>query len=188
VLDDGSAVVRLSSDLHQQDVFAPSNWASLSAADLDLGSVSPTLVSGGLVFEIGKAGDGYVLDAGHLGGVGGQLAGSHVCNGAYGATAVQGEVVFVPCRDGLVAIRVSRTGITVLWRGPPTVAGSPIVAGGMVWMMSVAGDLYELDEATGAQRYRAHVGKPQTHFPSAAAALGQLYVVDGLHVVSFRGV
>ena len=70
--DDGNAVVRLSPELRQTDVFAPTNWAELNSGDTDLGSVSPTLVPGGLVFQIGKEGVGYLLDGGHLGGIGGQ--------------------------------------------------------------------------------------------------------------------
>jgi outer membrane protein assembly factor BamB len=187
--DDGNAVVRLSPGLTQVDVFAPANWAELSSTDTDLGSVSPTLVGGGLVFQIGKEGVGYLLDGGHLGGIGGQRFSSQVCDSAFGGTAVSGTVVYVPCRDGLVALRVD-TGaplFTTLWKGPSAAAGSPVVAGGWVWAVTLAGDLYGLDQASGAVRFRDHVGHV-SHFPSLAVGAGQLFAVTTNRVIGYSGI
>ena len=52
--DYGDAVLRLSADLRLADWFAPTDWAALNAADADVGSVSPSLLDGGLVFQAGK--------------------------------------------------------------------------------------------------------------------------------------
>ena len=54
--------------------FAPTIWAALNAADLDLGSTQPVMVPGGGAFIVGKSAVGYLLNATHLGGIGGQLA------------------------------------------------------------------------------------------------------------------
>jgi outer membrane protein assembly factor BamB len=184
--DDGNAVVRLSPDLHQQDVFAPANWVDLNNGDSDLGSVSPTILPGGRVFQIGKEGVGYLLSAGRLGGVGGQLFSAPVCNGAFGGTAVSGDRVFVPCRDGLVAVDATGTRLTVAWRHGGG-AGSPVVAGGVVWMVDLGGRLWGFDQATGRVRASQPVG-PVTHFPSLAVGGGQLFVASGTRIVSYRGV
>jgi outer membrane protein assembly factor BamB len=188
--DVGNAVVRLTPDFRLADVFAPANWAELNSSDTDLGSVSPTLVAGGIVFQIGKEGIGYLLDAGHLGGIGGQRFSSQVCSSAFGGTAVSGTVVYVPCRDGLVALRVD-TGaslrFTTTWRGPSTTAGSPVVAGGRVWFVDLTGDLYGLDQATGAVRFRDHLGDVG-HFPSLGVGTAQLFAVTTNHVVAYSGV
>ena len=71
--DGSEAVVRLTPDLVRRDIFAPSDWVHLNRTDLDLGSVGPTPLDDGRVFQVGKEGIGYLLNAGRLGGVGGQL-------------------------------------------------------------------------------------------------------------------
>jgi outer membrane protein assembly factor BamB len=186
--DDGNSVVRLSPGLQQQDVFAPANWAALSASDADLGSVSPTLVAGGVVFQVGKEGVGYLLSASHLGGIGGELFSDRVCNAAFGGTAVSGSRVFVPCRDGLVALDVgSGPRFSVAWRHQGAGAGSPVVAGGVVWVVDTDGRLWGLDEATGDVRASENLG-PVTHFPSLAAGGGRLFAPTGSRIVSYRGV
>jgi outer membrane protein assembly factor BamB len=187
--DDANAVVRLSPDLHQEDVFAPVNWASLSATDTDLGSVAPTLLPGGMVFQVGKEGVGYLLNGDHLGGVGGQMYSAQVCGGpAYGGTAVVGSSVYVPCRDGLVDVEVSGPRFAVGWRTASFPAGSPVVAGGEVWVVSVIGTLYGFDPRTGAERYRDQVGEEVTHFPFLAAGGGELFIPTGNHLVAYTGV
>jgi outer membrane protein assembly factor BamB len=187
--DDGNAVVRLTPDLRQADVFAPTNWAQLNSSDTDLGSVSPTLLPGAIIFQIGKEGVGYLLDARHLGGVGGQRFSAPVCDSAFGGTAVNATVVYVPCRDGLVALRVDTgpPGFATLWRGPSTAAGSPIIAGGRVWVVTLTGDLYGLDQATGAVRFQDHIGDV-SHFPSLAVAAGELFAVTTNRVIGYSGI
>jgi polyvinyl alcohol dehydrogenase (cytochrome) len=186
--DDGNAVVRLSADLRQQDVFAPADWVALNNSDNDLGSVSPTLLPGGLVFQIGKAGVGYLLRAARLGGVGGQLFAASVCDGAFGGTAVAGNRVFVPCRDGLVALDVGQgPRFSVAWRTHGAAAGAPVVAGGVVWMVDTGGRLLGLDQSTGRVRDSVDLG-PVTHFPSLAVGGRQLFAATGTRIVSYRGV
>lgn len=123
--DFGNSVIKLSSDLRKVvDWFAPSNWADLDDSDIDLGSVGPSVLSGNYnfvsdegknhnnnttesseVFQIGKEGIGYLLNGEKLGGIDGQIFSAHVCDkGAYGGTAYAAPYLYVPCREGLVAL------------------------------------------------------------------------------------
>jgi hypothetical protein len=180
--DEGSSVLRLAADLRRLDAFAPSDWAELSRSDADLGSLSPTLLTGGLVFQAGKAGVGYLLDAAHLGGVGGQRFSGQVCGAAFGATASRAPWVYVPCVDGLVALRVA-TGpspaFRVAWRSARFNAGPPIVAGGAVWTLDQdSGTLLAFDPASGRERGRVHVGLA-AHFAAPSAAGGLVLIATG---------
>src|SRR4029077_4823679 len=65
--DYGNSVVRLTATLGLADSWAPKDWKPLNAGDVDIGSSSPVLLSGNRVFQIGKAGVGYLLAADHLG-------------------------------------------------------------------------------------------------------------------------
>lgn len=186
--DQGDAVIELTPALSVVATFAPDNWQQLDQDDLDLGSTSPTLV-GGQLFQVGKQGVGYLLDPADLGGVGGQKYSAPVCSGpAFGATAVDGSTVFVPCRSGLVALRFGPgPTFTTAWTQPAIVPGSPVVAGGAVWVVSHQGMLDEVDEQTGAIVASQVVGIGATSFPSLAVAGGNLYVPAGNMVVSFAG-
>ena len=85
-----NAVVHLSRDLQQVDYYAPSDWASLSSRDADVGSTGPTMLDTGQVLQVGKRGDGYLLQADHLGQIGGEVFQASVCSGAYGEAAHSG--------------------------------------------------------------------------------------------------
>jgi outer membrane protein assembly factor BamB len=71
--DFGNSVIRLSPDLAMVDWFAPNNWQELNRGDIDLGSMGPTLLQGGLVFQAGKEGKGYLLRADNIGHIGGEV-------------------------------------------------------------------------------------------------------------------
>jgi outer membrane protein assembly factor BamB len=165
--DDSDSVTALSPGLRRTGIFAPATWAADNASDLDLGSLSPVLLPGGLVLSVGKRGTGYLLDGTRLGGVGGQLAQGSVCP-AFGGAAVRGTVAYVPCASGgMAAVDTASQRIRVLWRGPAAAAGSPVVGGGAVWVADVdAGHLYQLDPATGHVRQRIALGSPLPHFAS----------------------
>ena len=137
-----------------QATFTPGNFASLSATDRDLGSPAPALLPGGLVFQIGKEGVGYLLHAADLGGIGGQVASGHICNGGFGGTAVDGETVFLSCFTGLYAVRISAgPSLRVSWSAPNVRPGPPTVAGGVVWAVDRGGALLGYSEASGARVY-----------------------------------
>ena len=170
--DLGNSVIKLSPQLQRVDFFAPRDWAVLNGGDVDLGSIGPTLLPDGRVFQIGKGGVGYLLNGGSLGGIGGDIYSADVCAGAFGGTAHTMDTVYVPCSDGLVALLVSPDGqrFSTLWRSPTFDTGPPIVAGGLVWTIDVsAGALVGLDERTGKEVIRHDIGEV-SHFASPAAA------------------
>jgi outer membrane protein assembly factor BamB len=175
--DGSDGVLHLSQDLSSRlDYFAPAEWAAENAADADLGSAGPLLLSDAMVVQVGKDGRVYVLDASKLGGIGHPLASGGPC-AAYGGAAADGNAVFEPCAEGLRRFDVTGTAVTPGWHA--TVTGSPVVAGGAVWALDTdAGTLHAYDEATGANLATAHVGAV-TRFTSPV-------VVPGLALVGTR--
>lgn len=172
--DSSNAVIELSSDLQQvKSYFAPSNWVALNISDTDLGSVGPALMpSLGVVIAIGKDGVAYLLKAGQLGGIGGQVASQHVCSAAFGGTAWSGTTIFVPCTDGLYALSVGSASIGVQWHVRHPAMASPIIAAGAVWAIDVSsGVLYALNPSSGEQLFSTNLGKVH-HFGTPAAIEG----------------
>ena len=105
--DDSDAVLELSPHMHLESIFYPKDWQTLSADDLDLGTGDPVLVDG-FVFQIGKTDIAYLLRQGHLGGEEGEVASLSMCSGdPDGGHAVEGSVVYVPCPNGVTAVKVS---------------------------------------------------------------------------------
>src|SRR5439155_1324419 len=166
--------------------FAPSNWAALNAGDTDLGSTGVALLpSLGRAVVIGKEGVAYLLAAGALGGIGGQVASRRVCSGAWGGSAWLDSTVFVPCADGLYALSVTPTSLSVAWRAPRPSLGSPIVSAGAVWAIEPSsGTLYALNPASGSVLYSTGLGGAQ-HFSTPAATDG--FVVAALFRERQRG-
>jgi outer membrane protein assembly factor BamB len=182
--DGSDSVIALDHTLRRTDFFAPSSWAEDNAHDLDLGSMTPAAV-GSAIFIAGKRGVGYVLDPTHLGGVGGQRTQQDVCK-VFGGAAVNGQALYLPCSDGIRSATVdAATGaVTVGWHGPSGAAGSPVLAGGAVWVVDYDGGLlYLLDPATGQQRARLAIGRAP-HFASPTVARGHGYVGTLTGVVS----
>src|SRR5215470_17245908 len=165
--DQSDSVTALSPDLKRTGVFAPSTWRDDNDNDLDLGSTQPALLPDGMLLADGKRGTAYLLDSAHPGGVGGQIAQAEVCPG-YGAAAVAGSIVYEPCEQGgLAAIDTAGHKIRVLWHGPESAWGSPVVGGGRVWVTDwKTGTLYELDQATGVTRGLLALGTMLPHFSS----------------------
>jgi outer membrane protein assembly factor BamB len=184
--DGSDSVTALTPELNQIGIFAPTDWRMLSADDLDLGSMSPALLSDGRILQVGKSGVGYLLNATHLGGVGGQLAQAPVC-AAYGGAAVSGSTVYVPCLTGLAAVDTAATTVRVLWHGPANVWGSPVVGGGAIWVASPdAGILYELAPGTGQVLHHISVSDQLPHFvsPTLSGSLVLVGTMTGVTAVS----
>jgi outer membrane protein assembly factor BamB len=180
-------VTALSPALKQTGIFAPSSWYHDSQNDLDLGSTQPALLASGMLLADGKSGTAYLISAAHLGGVGGQVAQAPVCP-AYGGASVQGTTVYEPCEQGgMAAISTAGNKIRVLWRGPASAWGSPVVGGGAVWVTDwTAGTLYELNPASGATRYSLRLGTPLPHFSSMSMVSHRAYLgtMDGVVAVA----
>jgi outer membrane protein assembly factor BamB len=181
--DWGNAVIRLSPGLREQSFFAPRNGPALAGSDTDLGSTSPVLLPGRRAFVSGKDGVGYLLTASRLGGIGHPRAARQVCGSApFGAIAYSRGLLYVPCGDGLAAVRSGS--LSRAWR-QPAVSNSAIVAGPGVWAVGNE-TLFQLDPRNGAVRFSASIGSP-ARFASAAAAGGRVFVVAGGRVQAFSG-
>jgi polyvinyl alcohol dehydrogenase (cytochrome) len=186
--DGSDSVIALSPSLQRTGVFAPSNWAQLSADDLDLGSVSPALLSDGQILQVGKSGVAYLVDGAHLGGVGGQLAEKAVCI-AFGGAAVSGTTVYVPCvTSGVTAVDTAGSRIKIVWRSPAAVAGSPVLGGGALWVSAPGnGVLYEVDPATGAVRQHLAIARTLPDFASPSLSGNLVLVGTDTGVVAVSG-
>jgi len=186
--DGSDSVTALSPALKQTGIFAPSSWYHDSQNDLDLGSTQPALLANGMLLADGKSGTAYLVSAAHLGGVGGQVAQAPVCP-AYGAAAVQGSTVYEPCEQGgMAAISTAGNKIRVLWHGPASAWGSPVVGGGAVWVTDwTSGTLYELNPASGAIRYSLRLGTALPHFSSMSMVGNRAYLGTMEGVVAVAG-
>jgi len=192
--DGNNAVWRMPGDLSKpKDSWAPSNWLYLNRNDIDQGSFAPVVMSNGLVFDTGKTGMGFLLREKGLGGIGGQAFSARVCatggpeGGSFGGGAVRGDMVYVPCKDGLAAIRVdpARPSFTVVWRGTQLYPDTPVLAYGDLWTVTSEsgsyrlpwkdGRLWALDPATGAVKTEVALGGVP-HFASPSAAGGRVFV------------
>ncbi len=188
-VDDSDSMLRLSPGLAVQDRFTPTNFAALSAGDLDLGSTAPALLPDGLIFQIGKQGIGYVLDGSRLGGTGGGLASSDLCEGGFGGDAVDDSTVVFSCYTSLRAIEVTPTaGIHILWSVTSYAAGPPIIAGGVVWDVSRAGLLSGFRLSDGKSVFSTTTAPVVTDFPSLSASGSRLIVPEGDKIVSYLGI
>jgi hypothetical protein len=182
--------VRLDPTLNVLDFWAPSNWATLDSTDADLGSSGPLLLPGGLVFQIGKQGVGYLLSASNLGhqGAAPRFQAS-VCSGSFGGGIYAGGVIYVACSNGMHALSVNASAASFSpvsgWSVNASAIGPPIFAGGLVWSAGWGtGVLYGLDPASGATRFSASLGSFH-HFTSPSAGGGRLFVANGDKVTSF---
>lgn len=185
------SVVELSPSLTVEQTFTPTTWPRDNADDLDLGSSPPVLLANGYVLQIGKSQTAYLLHASHLGGVGGQAGEqANLCGGVYGGEAWAAAEVYLPCSNGVEAVRVQpgnpEVPIGVLWSAPES-AGPPIVVGSEVWTISQGGVLYGLDRASGRIETVLPLGSPPAnHFPTPAIGDGLLLATTAHRVVAFR--
>jgi polyvinyl alcohol dehydrogenase (cytochrome) len=185
--DGGDSVTALTPGLRRTGIFAPASWPADNAGDLDLGSTAPGLLGNGTILADGKNGNGYLLNAHHLAGVGSQVAQARVC-AAFGGMATRGTVVYVPCiSGGMAAVDTAGSTIRVLWRGPGGAQGSPVLGGGAVWVPDWnTGVLYQLDPGTGRVRHKISLGSALPHFasPSLSGPLALVGTMNGVVAVS----
>ena len=137
-----------------------------NADDVGLGSQGVALIGTKWAVLGGKSGPVYVLRQGDLGGVGGEVSQQDICK-SFGGAAVQGNVVYLPCIDGVRAVRVDDAGtLHVLWHTDENTAGSPVIGGGRVWALDQAGGvLHALDPKTGKTSARRTSAKPADSRP-----------------------
>jgi outer membrane protein assembly factor BamB len=186
--DYGNSVLRLSPKLKQTGFYRAPNSPQLNQSDTDLGSVGPTLLGGNRMFVIGKEGLGLILSTTQLGGTGGELFSHSVCEpGAFGGLAYLAPFVYVPCSDGLHALRVSGNSFTEAWKAGSSV-GPPIVSGGVVWTIESGGLLQGYAPNSGTQVASVDLGDVPQHFPTPAAGGGRLFAPADTQVIAFAGV
>ncbi len=195
--DCGETVFKLNSTLGYLDSWAPSVWASLNGTDTDLGSIGPAIVgtSGNLVFQTGKNGWGYLLNATALSGngnhIGAEAFSGQVCNAATNQTAANDQVfggvayadpyIYVPCPEGIKALKLAAgPTFSVAWSSSTGFhPGPPIVSGGIVWAVDTnTSTLYGFDATTGQFRFSSSVGS-QTSFSTPAAGQNRVFLADG---------
>jgi hypothetical protein len=184
--DNSDGVLELSPTMQLIQDFAPTSWPSDNASDLDL-STPPVIMGNGLVFDIGKSSTAFVLNQASLGGVGGQLIAQASCYG-HGAASHVGDVVYTGCSGGAEALRVSNSPATLtsLWTSNSGEGGTPIVAGGEVWMIG-GGNLNELNISTGATMAQFSLGAAASSFPSPSAADGLILAPTSNSIKAFAG-
>jgi outer membrane protein assembly factor BamB len=186
--DHSDSVLELSPTLQLLQYFAPINWYQDNSTDADLGSTVPALLPNGFVLQVGKSNTAYLLDANHLGGIGGQVASMPLCTAdPFGGVAISGDTVFDPCGNGITAVLTSTTAtnkMTVLWTTSTGADGPPITAGGLVWTIS-AGTLYGLSPTSGHAVEQASIGGTSNHFPTPAVGDGLLLAPSSDQVHAF---
>ena len=169
---DGEAVIHLNRDLQPTtdpaNYFAPADWQTLDAMDLDLGGTNPMRLGRDgrpYILQLGKDGNAYLLDRANLGGIGGQALVQQVSGGsirgglarwdtAPGTAFVAFSGAGSSCPGGQVGVTVLQitTGpppaISTAWCGSLSGSGSPIVTTSdgtsdrIVWIVGAHGDGY----------------------------------------------
>ena len=186
--DDSDAVIELSPRMQLESIFYPKDWQKLSGDDLDLGTGDPVLV-GGFVFQIGKTDIAYLLRQGQLGGKEGEVASLSMCSGdPDGGHAVEGSVVYVPCPNGVTAVKVLAKPpyLKKLWTDNDDAAGGPIIADGLVWTIA-AHAVHGLNPANGDEVVSISFGKSANHFPTPSVGDGLLLLPGTDQVFAFMG-
>lgn len=146
--DRSDSVTRLTGRMGVLDWFAPSSWASDNARDLDLGSMTPALTANGMVLQVGKSGTAYTVRAGHMGGIGTQLASASLCP-SYGVSAVTTDTVYLPCTSGVTRVDVDANGGIHRGWTQGAVNGSPVAGPGALYAVG-NGRFYALAGGNGA--------------------------------------
>ncbi|MDT5042269.1 MAG: hypothetical protein QOE51_3254 [Actinoplanes sp.] len=157
--DHTNSVLKLDGNAKLLDSFAPKDWAENNQGDVGLGSQGVALIGDTWAVLGGKSGPVYVLRQDRLGGIDGQVDVQDICQ-SFGGAAVNGDVIYLPCTDGVRAVRVDDAGkLHVLWHTADPTTGSPVIGGGRVWALDPKGGvLHALDPATGKSVGQVTVG------------------------------
>ena len=181
--DYSETVAKLSPGLTAIATWAPPNWKSLDAGDVDVGSMGPLVLNDRAVFQSGKNGVGYLLSLTRPNQIGGELFSQQFSSsGCFGGVAFDGATVYVPCDSGVYALS--------LHSGPPTFTtawhfGSGILAGGAVWTIS-GSNLYALNPGTGSLKIPTiALGSGTSRFVTPSAAGGRIFVPETTAIEAF---
>jgi outer membrane protein assembly factor BamB len=191
--------------------FSPSNAVSLDNQDADIGSVAPVVLPGTggqtLLFQGGKEGTGYLLNAMALGGEGGQVFEGSINQGMYGAVAAWSNgtttYVFAPVRGrgmgctssgGVQALRLQGTSLATAWCTAGLTNAMPAVSsngndGGVLWVVGAsAGTLRAYDIADGMEVYNSQAEAPSgvAQWVPPVIADGRVYVTGRTNISMYR--
>ncbi|MBI1747952.1 MAG: PQQ-binding-like beta-propeller repeat protein [Acidobacteria bacterium] len=200
-VDFSNAVIRLAPDLSfteaEADYFMPADWRTLNTFDRDLGSSTPLLIPAqdgsstpNMVFIMGKAGVGHLLNRDELGGVGREVFTDKPYSMSFAVAAyyqgeILGPVMFLAGRgsqptcgisNGVAALALDvdtdgnssyyvkycvSTGTSL----PPIITSAPGQVG-MLWVVNTSGTLYAFNIDTGEELYRSTAGSTRSllHF------------------------
>ena len=189
---DSERVFKLSPTLTRLNSWVPVNQSALDSSDQDVGSIIPTLVGGGDIFQNGKSGDGYLLSS-----TAAQLQGpTKVCTGlssdsSFGAAAYNSPYIYVPCSNGLYALKQTGNAFAAAWSYTTggVDASPPIIAGGNVIFINHNLDtLVVLNATTGAPVTSAQLGTT-THFGTPATGNGLVFAaaLGGVYAFTLVG-
>jgi outer membrane protein assembly factor BamB len=194
--DYSDSVVALDPNLNLIGHFEPPSWQQDSNNDTDLGSAGAELLPGGLLFQAGKNGTGYLIDTATIQAGAAAVYSAPACGGhaSFGGDAYAAGVIYVACSNGAQALAYNQAArsFAPLWKGPGDAAGPPIVSAGLVWVIATHGAspgsrLYGLDPATGVPRYTEPLPSAAVdHFASPSAAGGRLFLASGSSVTAFQ--
>ena len=166
--------------------YTPSDTAQLNAADLDLGSTSPVLLTSSLVAQGGKDGKIRLLSMARLRGKaphkGGELQLVSTPSGAdlFTAPAVwrtkTGVWMFAADNGGTAAWRLQGGRLHAAWRNANG-GTSPIVAGGLLWVYGPAGGLRVYKPTSGSLVTTLNAGPG--HWNSPIVVDGRVALPEG---------
>jgi hypothetical protein len=100
-----------------------------------------------------------------------------------------GSVVYVPCPNGVTAIRVSAKApyLRQLRTDDDGAAGGAVIAGGLVWTIGAGNAVHGLNPGAGERVVSVPFGGSANHFPGPAAAGGLLLLPGVSQVFAFMG-
>ena len=184
----GDSVIELTlPDLKRRQVYTPTDQAMLNTGDLDLGSGSPALLPGQLVWMAGKDGIQRVLAGSALDGsapgtpprTGGELQTLPTPGGQqlFTAPAVWHNLLFVADGAGTSAYRVSGSRLHAIWQNA-TAGTSPVLAGGLLYVYDPGGGAISV--------YHPASGRRITVLSGAGGHWNSPIVVDG-HLIEPTG-
>jgi outer membrane protein assembly factor BamB len=191
--DDSDGLLELSSSLKLLQYFAPTTWRQNNANDFDM-SAAPALLSNGQVIFGGKSRIVYLLNASHLGGIGGQvtslgggknvLLGSACSGDIDGGVAVSGTTAYLPCfQAAVIAVQATKSRLRLLWTQPAG-SGPPIIVAGLIWTIA-GGYLHGLSPRNGSIVQQFDIGQSANDFPTPSVGDGLMLCPVTTTVVAF---
>lgn len=177
----GDSVLVLSPDAKLLASYTPTEFQQLEDTDGDLGSTAPALLAGGYAVQGGKDGKLRLLGPAQLtrapGSTGGELQIVPTPGGTdlFSAPAVwQGSWLFVADGAGTAAWRLTGGRLVKVWENG-TSGTSPVVAGGLLYVLSLGG---------GVNVYRPVLGRLVATLPTGSAHWQSPIVTDGRVIVA----